>query len=80
MTEKNYNISQLLHYTTRAITDIILVDLGKDWLPSNSLGLRPGPLLGKPNFPAVYNVGYCPCMSAITYVHFKTNVTDRYGL
>ena len=60
----NYNISQLLHYTTWAITDII--DLGKVWLPLNSLRLRPRPLLGQPDFPVVYIVGYCPRMSAIT--------------
>ena len=69
MTGKNYNISQLLYYTTRAITDII--DLGKVWLLSNSLGLRPQPLLEQPDFPAVCNVGYCARGSAIT--NTKTN-------
>ena len=64
MTEKKCNISQLLHYTTQAITNI--VDLMKVLLPSNSLGLRSQPLLGQPDFSAVYNVGYCPCVSAIT--------------
>ena len=39
-------ISQLLHYTTWAIADII--DLGKVWLPLNGLGLRPQPLLRQP--------------------------------
>ena len=60
----NYNISQLLHYTTREITDI--VDLGKVRLPSNSPGLHPWPLFGQLNIPMVYNVGFCPCMSTIT--------------
>ena len=59
MREKNYNISQLLHYTTQEITDIT-ADLGKVWLPSNSLGLHPWLLLGQPDFPTVYNFGYCP--------------------
>ena len=54
----------LLHYTTQEITNII--DLGKVWLPLNSLGLHPQLLLGQPDFPAVYNVSYCPRVSAIT--------------
>ena len=51
----NYIISQLLHYTTRALTDIN--DLGKAGCPRTVSGCALDTLLGQLDFPAVINVG-----------------------